>query len=190
MLVTFLVVVTKYLMRSSLREGRFALVYSMRDTVHRGREAGVLRECGGWPHCPCSQEAEDRLVVASLPNIRTASISFKASPKRHHLPMVPQPSQMLSLAGDHMFKHRSLGDMSICLSAHLRNWCWLCSEEWFEGEGIRKENQGQDISHPMGTIETPHVYPVLFFLMCAFIQCLPTENNFISCWLFNSPVFK
>lgn len=93
-LITFLGFVTKYLMRSNLREERFALAYSLRVMVHQGREAVVLREWGGWSHWPCNQEAEGRLAVASLPNTKTPPPSSApqlsqrgtTSPWFHNLP--------------------------------------------------------------------------------------------------------
>lgn len=193
-LITFLGFVTKYLMRSNLREERFALAYSLRVMVHQGREAVVLREWGGWSHWPCNQEAEGRLAVASLPNTKTPPLhqlhSFpKEAPPPHGSTTFPN-----TVTGWRPFvQTRESGDISIVttfqpsyLSVHLRNWCWQCREELFEGECFRERDRA--LSHP-----THHRDPLNFTLFNVFnvyvYPMSPTENSFI-CWLFYIPVFK
>lgn len=131
------------------------------------------------------------------------SISFTAFPKRHHLPMVPQPSQTLWLAGDHMLNHRSLGDISIWTTPQLSVICVIylfalgadassAGRNCFRESVSERKIRNRTLSHPVCTVDRPPspLPYFIIFLMCTFIQCLHRENSFISCWLFNISVFK
>lgn len=155
-----------------MRRKGFFLVYSLRDTVHQGGEVVMLREWGGWSHCPCSQEAEGRLAVASLPNTKTLLPSVSqffqrgtTSQRFHSLPKH-------SLARDHTLNHRSLGDISIWTTPHLSAIYLLAlgtdassaGRNCFRESVSEKKIRNRTFSHPVCTIDRPpHLYPLLLF---------------------------
>lgn len=103
------------------------------------------------------------------------SISFTVFPKRHHLPMVPQPSQTLSLAGDHTLNHRSLGDISIWTTPQLSAISVIylfalgtdassAGRNCFRESVSERKIRNRTFSHPVCTIDRPpRLYPLLLF---------------------------
>lgn len=65
LIITSLIAVTKYLMRSNLMGDWFVLAHSLRVLVHSGREGMLAEKWSGWSHWVHSKEPESVKEVES-----------------------------------------------------------------------------------------------------------------------------